>query len=67
MSLKFNKFVQSRSEKKISNKNENIVNTCGIPAAPMLAAVAVMEIAKSCPMLGFMLFTWAMKMAAMAS
>ena len=38
-----------------------------MPAAPMLAAVAVMEMAKSCPMLGFMLFTWAMKMAAMAS
>ena len=38
-----------------------------MPAAPILAAVAVIEMAKSCPMEGFMLFTCAMKMAAMAS
>ena len=32
-----------------------------MPAAPMLAAVAVMEMANSCPMEGFMSFTLARK------
>merc|ERR1719336_775627 len=39
----------------------------GIPAAPMLAAVAVMEMAQICPMERERLLTWAMKMAATAS
>ena len=38
-----------------------------MPAAPILAAVAVMEIAIICPMLGLIPFIWAMKSAATAS
>ena len=40
---------------------------CGIPAAPILAAVAVIEIAIIWPMLIVMPCVWAMKMAATAS
>ena len=39
----------------------------GIPAAPMLAAVAVIEMAQIWPMERVRLLTWAMKMAATAS
>ena len=39
----------------------------GIPAAPILAAVAVIETAQICPKDSSMLLTWAMKMAATAS
>ena len=39
----------------------------GIPAAPMLAAVAVMEMAKMSPILAVTPYIWAMKSAATAS
>ena len=40
---------------------------CGIPAAPILAAVAVMEMAMIWPILMVICLTWEMKMAATAS
>ena len=38
-----------------------------MPAAPMLAAVAVIDMAMTCPMFGLIPFIWAMKRAATAS
>ena len=44
-----------------------IILTCGIPAAPILAAVAVMEMMTIWLMLGSIPVIWAIKMAATAS
>ena len=61
--------VTSSAGKPTVSKTITIVTSpaCGIPAAPILAAVAVIEIAATSPIDIVFALTWAMKMAAIAS